>query len=206
MPSFMVKSWWSDQTQQGGGGGGGATSSTVALYQTKVAGFIDDLYDAYKAYSNAGAACSAGPCSDSETYHLLDLTSGHPTAGVQLETPVVLPFSRGGSVFGLNLQLNMLDALHDSGLFFYYTPAAATSSGAMIGAGVGFNGAWGRGSWSGPFNNTGVVAGPVSASVFSTPGYQGSGAGYAGFSLGLGKGPFVGLAGYQTNYVPIVGD
>jgi hypothetical protein len=29
MPSFMVKSWWSDQTQQGGGGGSGADMVTT---------------------------------------------------------------------------------------------------------------------------------------------------------------------------------
>jgi hypothetical protein len=133
------------------------------------------------------------------------MASNHPTAGVQGEISLVTPFtSRGGSVFGFNLQLNM-DPLHDSGLFFYYTPADAVSGGFMVGGDVGFNLAYGRGGWSGLFNNGAGAAGPVSGSVFRSPGWVGSGPGYAGFSLGLGYGP-PGVAQYQTNYVPLIGD
>jgi hypothetical protein len=99
-----------------------------------------------------------------------------------------------------------MDALHDSGLFFYYTPANAVSGGVMLGGDVGLNLSHGRGSWSGPFNNAAGGLGLVGASVFATPGWMGSGAGYAGFSLGLGAGLPIGGAQYQTNYVPIFGD
>ena len=139
-------------------------------------------------------------------YHVLDAAANHVTAGVQGEISLVSPFtSRGGGTLGFNLQLNM-DALHDSGLFFYYTPADSVSDGLAPGGDFGFNLAYGRAAWRGPFDNTAGSLWLVGGSVFRSPGWNGSGPGYAGVSVSLSAGAPIGFAQYRTNYVPIFGD
>jgi RHS repeat-associated protein len=171
--------------------------------------FFSDLIDAIKGLSMLGARCASGPCGDNEII-ILDVANNHPTAGAQAEFTFICchrhdPSSGIGGVFGINLQLN-LDGLHDSGIFFYYTPAAANPQGLMLGADLGFNMAYGKGSWSGLFDNWAASADYFSGSVFRSPGWSGSGPGYAGVSLGVGAGFPLGAAKYQTNYVPVTGD
>ena len=200
MPSFTVKSRWGDQTQQGGGE---PQSSSKFVPGRKVEGFFADLRDAYETYAKAGAACSAGPCSDS-TYNLLDAAQTNVSVGVQAEVGLVLPqtisSSGGVGMLGLNLQLNLTD-LSDSGLFLYF-PGGEPSSGFLVSADAGFNLAVGHGTWSGLFNNVSAGAGPLTGSGFISPGWTGSGPGWTGLSLGLSVGP-PSAATTQSYYLPV---
>jgi hypothetical protein len=139
---------------------------------------------------------------------MLGTASGDMTVGAQGEVDAVLPiFMGGGHALGLNLQLT-LDTLHGFGigLFFYATPFdAPDSSGILAGGSIGGNIAYGRGDWSGAFDNIAGSIGPYGASVFSSSGWNWSGPGYAGVAAGLSWGVPVGGAEYTTTYYPIVG-
>jgi RHS repeat-associated protein len=184
-------------------GGGEPQSSSKFVPGRKVEGFFADLRDAYETYAKAGAACSAGPCSDS-TYNLLDAAQTNVSVGVQAEVGLVLPqtisSSGGVGMLGLNLQLNLTD-LSDSGLFLYF-PGGEPSSGFLVSADAGFNLAVGHGTWSGLFNNVSAGAGPLTGSGFISPGWTGSGPGWTGLSLGLSVGP-PSAATTQSYYLPV---
>jgi hypothetical protein len=167
---------------------------------------LSDFVDAIKGIADWGARCMSGPCADFQ-YRVLEMANdpNRPSVGAQAEVSVVTSFlSRGGGTYGFNFQLN-LDVLHDSGRFFYYTPPNSISSGSLLGADIGLNLAYANGPWRGLFDNAAASVGPVSASAFRSPGWTGNGQGYAGLSLGSGRGPSGGGI-YQTNYVPIFGD
>jgi hypothetical protein len=231
MPSFTVESRWTDQTQQGGGnadlaranGQASGLARDASAYYTSMMengeatgprlaadgrpfrlADLGDLWDMIDGFANAGARCSAGPCS-STTVQMLDAGNSHLSIGASLELNLQGPrfFNGGGGTFGLNLQLS-LGGFGESGLFVYY-PGMDKGNGLLFGGGAGFNLAYGRGAWSGAFNNASLALGPMGYSAFSSPGWAMQGAGWAGLSYSLGLWGPPGAAIYQTNYVPLNG-
>jgi hypothetical protein len=164
------------------------------------AGFAD-WWKAFETFSNLGARCTAGPCSDA-AYFALDTAETHVSVGTQGEVNVILPKGLGGTTLGFNLQLS-IGGWNESGLFFYH-PSGRLADGFSVGWDWGVNMALGHGAWSGLFQNIGGSLGPVAASVFVSPGWSGVGPGWAGASFGLSVGP-PSLAATETYYVPLSG-
>jgi len=167
-------------------------------------GFLRDLYDAVKSFSEVGARCSVGPCSDA-TNDILDLSQNHLSIGGETETTLSLPKFLGGGVgtFGLNLQLSLggfTDS--ESGLFVYRPGPDVKGSGISAGSSFGFNLSLGKGPWAGAFDNYGGGFGPLSTSVFVSPGWRGTGQGWVGWTFGRSLGLSTPLGGSytQTNY------